>query len=670
LEAALDAAVHRREESRAPGSRWKTNAAAAVAAAAAATGIVWALMSARVGPDNLAGGRVGGGAGNGVPGSQAVAGGSVLLRKLEPASALSVWSNPSDDGRYVAGFVNISGDAGIADLVSGQSRALGMGRGDGSDGYASITVLSPDASMVAVDWHDAVRGSLHTIRSDGSGHRVLIDSGADVGIYQWSRDGSLILAVITDTSDISTIALVAASDGAVRPLRRLDTWIGAIPEMMSLSPDGRYVAYDYPESATSADRDILILDAHTGNVWPLTNSPEQNDTSPLWSPDGRSLVFLSDRSRALSVWSVAMESGRPQAEPRVVKEDVGRVWLRGFSRDGRLFFHETAGYADVYVASLDPLSKSTPQPVSPRRSLSNFYPAWSPDGQLIAYTSERRPGRGRELWVHDTVSGRESLILASVPLGRPFGWSLHGRQILAAGWNDQRLYIVDRATARSTLIARDVVRAGWGPAGILYQARKQVVLYDPVAGRPTRTFDFGDPEIVTFGVAFDGRSAIAVSKRGQISLREATGGVREWQDAGVTGISNHATAPHTAAVAYVAFRKALTGDARTLMLWGGGGEPRELLRASDPEQFALAGWTTDGLNLLVVRRTQRPNRPPTEPRNDTLWLVPTTGAVPVSTGLTMDGLRDLSIHPDGRQIAFNAGFKRGELWVMENLLPK
>lgn len=36
----------------------------------------------------------------------------------------------------------------------------------------------------------------------------------------------------------------------------------------------------------------------------------------------------------------------------------------------------------------------------------------------------------------------------------------------------------------------------------------------------------------------------------------------------------------------------------------------------------------------------------------------------------MEGLRDVSIHPDGRTIAFNAGWKRAEHWVMENLLPK
>jgi hypothetical protein len=41
----------------------------------------------------------------------------------------------------------------------------------------------------------------------------------------------------------------------------------------------------------------------------------------------------------------------------------------------------------------------------------------------------------------------------------------------------------------------------------------------------------------------------------------------------------------------------------------------------------------------------------------------------VSSGLTKVGLRDVSSHPDGRRIAFNAGWKRSEQWVLENLLP-
>jgi len=77
---------------------------------------------------------------------------------------------------------------------------------------------------------------------------------------------------------------------------------------------------------------------------------------------------------------------------------------------------------------------------------------------------------------------------------------------------------------------------------------------------------------------------------------------------------------------------------------------------------------SDGLTLLVVRWSRRPNAEASEPRNETLWRVPITGGAPVSTGLMMDSLRDVSIHPDGRRIAFNAGMKRVEHWAMENLL--
>ena len=106
------------------------------------------------------------------------------------------------------------------------------------------------------------------------------------------------------------------------------------------------------------------------------------------------------------------------------------------------------------------------------------------------------------------------------------------------------------------------------------------------------------------------------------------------------------------------------------MFWSGGGDPRELLRTSSPDQFTLAGWMADGLNLLIIRWSRRPNAPASEPRNETLWRVPLTGGTPVSTGLMMESLRDISIHPDGRRIAFNAGMKRVEQWAMENLLPR
>ena len=53
-----------------------------------------------------------------------------------------------------------------------------------------------------------------------------------------------------------------------------------------------------------------------------------------------------------------------------------------------------------------------------------------------------------------------------------------------------------------------------------------------------------------------------------------------------------------------------------------------------------------------------------------LWRIPADGGQPQEVGLAMDRLRHLRVHPDGRRIAFTAGRQTGEMWVMENFLPK
>jgi hypothetical protein len=53
-----------------------------------------------------------------------------------------------------------------------------------------------------------------------------------------------------------------------------------------------------------------------------------------------------------------------------------------------------------------------------------------------------------------------------------------------------------------------------------------------------------------------------------------------------------------------------------------------------------------------------------------LWLVPVEGGQARKLDLAVDSLADLRMHPDGRHIAFVAGRHKGELWVMENFLPR
>jgi Tol biopolymer transport system component len=77
-------------------------------------------------------------------------------------------------------------------------------------------------------------------------------------------------------------------------------------------------------------------------------------------------------------------------------------------------------------------------------------------------------------------------------------------------------------------------------------------------------------------------------------------------------------------------------------------------------------WTPDGNQILFGKGTVVPGKRP----HIEVWRVPVRGGKTESTDLAMPRLRDLSIHPDGRRLAFAAGRNEFEVWVMENFLPK
>src|SRR5215207_3078908 len=74
---------------------------------------------------------------------------------------------------------------------------------------------------------------------------------------------------------------------------------------VQISPDGALVAFvagaQFKVDSASAQRRIWVVPTNGGAAYPFTGGPRTDDT-PRWSPDGRTLAFLSDR----------LEDGRKQ----------------------------------------------------------------------------------------------------------------------------------------------------------------------------------------------------------------------------------------------------------------------------------------------------------------------------------------------------------------------
>jgi Tol biopolymer transport system component len=97
-----------------------------------------------------------------------------------------------------------------------------------------------------------------------------------------------------------------------------------------------------------------------------------------------------------------------------------------------------------------------------------------------------------------------------------------------------------------------------------------------------------------------------------------------------------------------------------------GGPPRELFRAAKGENIpGHTGlfWSPDGSQVFFTKGGTAGQDLTFE-----LWRVPAQGGEAQEVGLTMEFLREVRVHPDGKRIAFAAGWSgTPEVWVMENV---
>jgi TolB protein len=182
------------------------------------------------------------------------------------------------------------------------------------------------------------------------------------------------------------LAVISIQDGTFRVL----TSMGWLAAQAKLSPDGRYIAYDRPTGDAAPSSDIVILAADGSQESVVVNHPAK-DFSPMWSPDGRHVLFLSDRTGRTSLWSVPVENGKSQGEPEMVKADLGQMLPLDIARDGILYYMVEGKRRNIHFAELDGTLKvaKPPVPAAERYLNGNFHPSWSPDGELLAYYSAR-----------------------------------------------------------------------------------------------------------------------------------------------------------------------------------------------------------------------------------------------------------------------------------------
>src|SRR5262245_20592008 len=348
---------------------------------------------------------------------------------------------PSADGRYLAFYDKHTGDVAIRDLKENTSRRITNAAGSGE--RADYMVVSPDGRQVVYGWSTKTGYELRILPVAGAEStkpKIVYRSAESpyVQPWAWMPDGKSVLVVRYLKDRAWQIASIAIADGSLRMLKSIGS---NAPYRVSVSPDGRYIAYDLPVSESSPARDIFMMTADGSREITVATSPA-NDTEPMWSPDGSQLIFVSDRSGKPSLWSVPIEAGTPKSPPELINVEIpANFYAMGMTISGALYFGANVGVTNVYTADLDEKLnlKSEPVRIGDRGINANTRPGWSPDGQYLAYVSYRSDSR--VLVIRSLNTGEERELPSSLPqngFAGPLTWFPDGRSVLVTSIDEQK----------------------------------------------------------------------------------------------------------------------------------------------------------------------------------------------------------------------------------------
>lgn len=578
---------------------------------------------------------------------------TVTIRRV-PAPASHLYS-VSRDGRFILYGPKDTYDLAVYETATGKTWTAFRGS---RDALIASAIFSPDGRRIA-----CTRSSIiHVAGIDGSEAKQVykIAEPRVVWVAGWSPIGDQIVVRhwLPGSPPASGLGILDLGTGKMRELRcEPQPYARFAPE---LSATGRYLAYQ--AGSTKSRRQILLIDLETGNETTLVE--REVETVIGWTPGDTKVLFTSDRTGAMSLWAIAVRNGNPVGEPELIRANFGDPAAVAVTTDGKVYYSERQPTDLIHLAAVDFAVGEVIR--APRRATLRFpgaqtAPVWSDDGQRLMIGIQR----GGHFLSVALSSGEET----DFPAGTAFG-------------------------------RYPIQRLAWSQAGGFLLVQSVLI----AAGRSgIHRFELGsgksDPLVLTeSGLNWNSHPRLSPDGNAfYYTHREFTppdaDNHQDWKDV----IIRHDLRDHQEAIVHTPAEKLqiwwpfelspdgtrmalITSDQRgtsddeqfTVTIKEvslSGGASRELVRMPPRENIVSAAWTPDGKRIVYIREPAGTGGKPNGPAE--VWSVALDSGERVKARLSLPGLREIVIHPDGRQVALRTtSGVRYDIWVLEGLTPK